>query len=183
MSTRASTTDPPAKSEACAVTRLQRRPVHGSVVLRLMPSQPEPHAAWAYLYPVAGTAPSQARHDTELFLRNCRDIPDGFDESAVLLVSELVTNAYKAMLAESLAGVACIDLSLRLFRDHLLIEVIDSSPNLPVARLAENAEAVGWRGLAVVHRLTDGDWGCFRRTGRKVVFCKLPIPLPEENGR
>jgi hypothetical protein len=34
-------------------------------------------------------------------LRNCREIPDGLDEIAVLLVSELVTNAYKAMLAES----------------------------------------------------------------------------------
>jgi hypothetical protein len=144
MSARASTTDLPPKPEAHAAgARLHRKPVHGSVVLGLMPSQPAPRAAWAYLYPVSDRSPSRARHDTEWFLAKCREIPDGFGEIAVLLVSELVTNAYKAMLTGPLTGIACIDLSLRLFRDHLLIEVIDSSPDVPVPKLAQDVPARG----------------------------------------
>jgi anti-sigma regulatory factor (Ser/Thr protein kinase) len=93
---------------------------------------------------------------------------------AILLVSELVTNAYQAMLGGPVSGIACIELSLRRFDDSLLIEVIDSSPRTPVLSLTSNAEAENGRGLAVVERLSD-EWGYFWRTKRKVVYCILPL--------
>jgi hypothetical protein len=78
-----------------------------------------------------------------------------------------------------IAGICCIDLSLRLFDGHLLIEVIDSSPKVPIPNLDENASATGGRGLAVVDNFSGHQWGYFWRTGRKVVFCMLPLtPLP-----
>jgi hypothetical protein len=160
-------------------TRLHRRPVHGSVVLGLLPSEPQPRAAWASLLRVSSTSPGKARDDTELFLANWQGIPDGFSDIAVLLVSELVTNAYKAMEMGPISGIACIELSLRLLNDHLLIEVIDSSPKTPAPNLTDDAEREGWRGLAVVDRLSQ-EWGYFWRMGRKVVFCKLSIPSPDE---
>jgi anti-sigma regulatory factor (Ser/Thr protein kinase) len=183
MSARFSTADLPPKSEARGVgMRLHRKPVHGSVFLGLMPSQPQPSAAWVALFPVSQKSPARARADVELFLANCSGIPDDFDDMVKLLVSELVTNAYKAMSIEPTAGIECIELSLRLFDDHLLIEVIDSSPKAPAPKLAEDAEALSSRGLAVVDHMSDGNWGWFWRSGRKVVFCKLPFAvLGKEN--
>jgi hypothetical protein len=149
------------------------RPVRGSVVLGLMPGQPQPRATWAALFPVAGISPAQARLATRRLLGNCPDIPDDLDDVAALLVSELVTNAYEAMGEEPFAGVARIELSLRLFGGYLLIEVLDSSPKPPVPHLAQNALGEGGRGLAVVEQLSQ-QWGCFWRAGRKVVYCILP---------
>jgi anti-sigma regulatory factor (Ser/Thr protein kinase) len=94
-----------------------------------------------------------------------------------LLVSELVTNAYKAMQADPICGIACIEVSLRLFDDNLLIEVIDSSPQIPVPNPGNDAEAENWRGLTVVERLSQ-EWGYFWSTGRKVVYCTLPVTAP-----
>lgn len=174
MGTHASTDLPP-KPEACVIgTRLHRRPVHGSVVLGLMPAQPQPSASWANLFPVSRQSPRQARLETEIFLANCHGIPDGFSEPATLLVSELVTNAFEAMQTEPFPGIACIELSLRLFEAKLLIEVIDSSPKIPVPDLTGNTGAENGRGLAVVEHLSQ-EWGYFFRTGRKVVYCILPL--------
>jgi hypothetical protein len=84
------------------------------------------------------------------------------------------------MLIEPLSGIACIDLSLRLFDDHLLIEVIDSSQKSPMPNLANNPDAESWRGLAVVDSLSH-EWGYFWHIGRKVVFCTLPTTPDKEN--
>jgi anti-sigma regulatory factor (Ser/Thr protein kinase) len=129
---------------------------------------------------VSKKTPAQARQDTRIFLKNCPGITEELTDPATLLVSELVTNAHNAMLAEPLSGIACIELSLRLFDDHLLIEVIDSSPKPPVPNLANDAEAEGQRGLAVVDGLSQ-EWGYFWRTGRKVVYSKLPLAPGKEN--
>jgi hypothetical protein len=94
---------------------------------------------------------------------------------AVLVVSELVTNAYTAMDIDPIAGICGIDLSLRLFDGHLLIEVIDSSPKPPIPNLDKNISATGGRGLAVVDDFSGHQWGYFWRTRRKVVFCMLPL--------
>jgi anti-sigma regulatory factor (Ser/Thr protein kinase) len=128
---------------------------------------------------VSGTSPAKARADTRLFLSRCLDIPDGFADAAVLAVSELVTNAYTAMETGPVSGIACAALSLRLFGEHLLIEVIDSSLKPPVPDFSESAGAVSGRGLAVVDSLSEHQWGYFWRTGRKIVFCKLPTHSPD----
>jgi anti-sigma regulatory factor (Ser/Thr protein kinase) len=175
MGTHASTTERPQQSAACASgTRLHRKPVHGSVFLRLFDSQPLPRAAWSELLPVDLQSAGRARRITRKFLARCRDIPDGLDDMAELLVSELVANACKAMAIEPTAGNAKVELSLRLFDGHLLIEVADSSPQVPQPKLEPDTDALDRRGLAVVHQLSD-DWGWFLRPqGRKVVFCILP---------
>lgn len=180
MGTPASTTELSAQSEARTVgARLHKRPVHGSMVLGLLPSQPQPRAAWASLLPASGASAATARDDTDLFLTNCQGIPGDFSDDAVLLVSELVSNAYKAMEIGPISGIACIELSLRLFDDHLLIEIIDSSPRAPAPNLTDDAEREGGRGLAVVDGLSR-EWGYFWRRGRKVVFCTVPLTPSEE---
>lgn len=155
-----------------AVARLRRSPVEGSVVLGILPSQPQPRAAWVSLLPLHSAAPATARGDTELFVTTCQGIPDHLAEDAVLVVSELVSNAYTAMEKEPFSGIPCIEFSLRLFDAHLLIEVIDSSTRSPKPDLTYDAERESGRGLVVVDRLSQ-EWGYFWRNGRKVVYCKL----------
>jgi anti-sigma regulatory factor (Ser/Thr protein kinase) len=151
-------------------TRLLDKPVCGSVVLSGMPLQPRPRAAWAALYPVEATSPKAARETTSWFLGNCQ-LTDDTIETAVLIVSELVTNAYKAMQGQAI-GLACIDLSLRLFPTRLLIEVTDSSPLSPV--LSESDfRAEGGRGLTTVDALSDSKWGFYWQQGRKIVYAIL----------
>jgi anti-sigma regulatory factor (Ser/Thr protein kinase) len=88
-----------------------------------------------------------------------------------VLISELVTNSYIAMTGTCATP---IEFSLRLFDDHLLIEVIDSSPEPPVLKSPE-LTAIGGRGLSLVDSLSD-EWGYFWHRDRKVVYCTLLIP-------
>jgi anti-sigma regulatory factor (Ser/Thr protein kinase) len=171
------------KPAQCAPGSLHPRPVRGSACLRLAPAQPRPRAAWAILLPPAPASARTARHETTMFLAACRDITEDFTAVATLVVSELVTNASTAMTSGPVEGIASVDLSLRLFDGHLLIEVTDSSPRPPRPRLAPDPEAESTRGLAVVHHYSQGDWGWFRRNGRKVVFARLPTaPEPDDDG-
>ena len=159
-------------------TNLVERPVAGSTVLSLRPDTPKPRAAWTRTLPVATSAPEQARHETTWFLRRCRDTGEDLIQDAVLLISELVTNAYLAMSAyDGLAGQApgaTVDFSLRLFDDHLLIEVIDTSAKVPVLNLPCDGCAESGRGLGIVEALSD-DWGFFFHGGRKIVYAILPV--------
>jgi anti-sigma regulatory factor (Ser/Thr protein kinase) len=164
-------------------TNLLERPVDGSMVSR-KPVSPQPHAAWLGHLAVSKQAPEQARHETRWFLRKCQDGPsEDVIDVAVLLISELVTNAYMAMAAyDALADqapVGPIDFSIRLFGDRVLIEVIDSSPKVPVNKGPVDASVEDGRGLGIVESLSD-DWGYFFHHGKKVVFAILPIePEPE----
>lgn len=138
-----------------------------------MPEQPQPQAARASLLPVADTSPGRARHEAARFLASCPDIPEDLRDVAVLLLSELVANAYAAMSKDTALRTRGIEFSLRLFADRLLVEVVDSSPMTPVPKFDEDPEAENWRGLAVVHRLSQ-EWGFFWHEGRKVVYFILP---------
>lgn len=159
-------------------TNLVECPVTGSTVQSLRPNTPKPRAAWTRTLPVATSAPEQARHETTWFLRRCRDTNEDLIQDAVLLISELVTNAYLAMSAyDALAGQApgaTVDFSLRLFDDHLLIEVIDTSSKVPVLDPPCDGCAESGRGLGIVEALSD-DWGFFFHGGRKVVYAILPV--------
>ena len=160
-------------------TNLVERPVPGSMVLARLPVTPQPRAAWLGHLAVSKNAPEQARCQTGWFLRKNQDAPDAnLIDVAVLLISELVTNAYTAMAAyDALAGQAppaLIDFSIRLFADRVLIEVVDSSSKVPVNKGPVDGVTESGRGLGIVEDLSD-DWGYFFHDGRKVVYAILPI--------
>jgi len=179
MGTQASA-DLPLKPDARAAgTRLLPRPVDGSVMLALM--HVAPRAARVNFYPPWEQAPLVARRDTQAFLSGYPSLPAESGEAALLIVSELVTNAYEHSTHPG-THVAFIALSLRLFSDRLLIEVIDSSPRPPVLRPAADTEAESGRGLAVVDALSR-DWGYFFGTDQKVVYAACPIPPPTTGSR
>jgi anti-sigma regulatory factor (Ser/Thr protein kinase) len=95
-------------------------------------------------------------------------------DPALLLVSELVTNAIQAS-----QTVACLDplshpmVSLTAeFRDcRLVIKVWDGCPGLPVVQEADLTEDRG-RGLLLVDVLADA-WGHHNVDQGKVVWCEI----------
>jgi anti-sigma regulatory factor (Ser/Thr protein kinase) len=149
------------------------KPVFGSAALRKIPLQPRPKAARAALFPVEPKSPEKAREVTRCFLGNCQGISTETIDIAVLLVSELVTNAYVAM-TETTNGISCIDLSLRLFNNRrLLVEVTDSSPRVPLLA-ASGPDSVNGRGLTLVDEMSQ-QWGYFWHRGRKIVYVILSV--------
>jgi anti-sigma regulatory factor (Ser/Thr protein kinase) len=102
-------------------------------------------------------------------------------ESAELLVSELVTNAYQASGVDverhgyaGLAGKAEIGLRLASDRRLLLIEVWDASPEPPVIK-DTGPDAESGRGLFLVECLAKQWSYYFPPGGGKVVWCELPV--------
>lgn len=157
---------------AYMVNNSLERPVTGSLVLSRRPVAPQPRAAWARLLPMSTHSSAQARSDTEWFLGTCVSAPEDLTFTAVLLVSELVTNAYAAMLG--IIRATHIEFSLRLFSDRLLAEVIDISPEPPVLQPVPGmATSENGRGLALVSALSQ-EWGYFRHGDKKVVYFTLP---------
>jgi hypothetical protein len=149
------------------------KPVFGSVALEKIPLQPHPKAAWAEPFPVEPKSPEKAREITGWFLGNCQSASTDTIDIAVLLVSELVTNAYLAM-KETTSDISSIDLSLRLFNNRrLLVEVADSSLRVPVLA-ASSSDAVSGRGLRLVDDLSH-QWGYFWHRDRKVVYVILSV--------
>lgn len=100
----------------------------------------------------------------------CRDWPDDAGHAAVLLTSEIVTNAV-------LHGSGEVTLSLRRQADLLRVEVGDEGERMPpdVARRREGAGPAGQWGLVLTTMLADG-WGAEPRLdGRpgKIVWFEL----------
>ncbi|QWZ08945.1 PAS domain S-box protein [Nocardioides panacis] len=88
-------------------------------------------------------------------------------ETAVLLVSEVVTNAL-------LHAGTDIDLAAVLGVDGLRVEVGDGSPHLPSRRRYAATAGTG-RGLLMLESMVD-DWGVTRRPGGKVVWFRISGP-------
>ena len=82
---------------------------------------------------------------------------------AVLLTSELVTNAVKHS--------AAVTLGVRCTRDRLRVDVHDTSP-LPPVLMDVTAEDEAGRGLALVAALST-EWGSYRTPMGKVVYFTL----------
>lgn len=97
-------------------------------------------------------------------------IPDEVAETAVLLLSELMTNAYRH--AKAPAGreiwARCVETD-----DRLRLSVTDASDTLPVLREPAPDDESG-RGLPLVAALAD-DWGAEPRLCGigKTVWCEL----------
>lgn len=103
---------------------------------------------------------------------------EALSDTALLLVSELVTNAVKA------AGNVCrcdgsparwqmIGLTVGLTETGLLIEVWDPDAALP-ARQEPDLASEGGRGLLIVECLADS-WGHHAADGGKTVWCELAL--------
>jgi len=90
-------------------------------------------------------------------------------ETAILLTSELVTNALKH-------GESPVTVAVSWSVEHLRVEVHDRSRYLPApwpARIAVDDEA--GRGLLLVDTLAT-DWGFYRTPGGKAVYFTLDCP-------
>lgn len=103
---------------------------------------------------------------------------DGLSDSAVLVLSELFTNAVRH--AHVPTGRE-IETRFRLIRDHVRIEVHDASDEKPV-RGPTDVESSGGRGLLLVETLADS-WDVEPREGvGKVVWAAFRISLPGGGG-
>ena len=92
------------------------------------------------------------------------DVPVDTDV-AVLLVSELVTNAITHTVSETISlGIVAAERGLR-------VDVHDASSCLPVM-LDAAADAETGRGLKLVASLSE-DWGCYRTPAGKAVYFTL----------
>jgi anti-sigma regulatory factor (Ser/Thr protein kinase) len=145
----------------------------GSFIFSRQPAAPRPTARDYIEFAVSDSSPRWAREFTVRFLRPVRWLPEDVTDTAVIVVSELATNAVAA--ARRLDRLSTVGLSLRLFPGYLLAEVVDSSPEAPF--LVEEADVLSehGRGLHLVDALTDGRWGYFRFQGRKVVWARLVV--------
>ena len=128
------------------------------------------------------TAPFWARRYIRQFVDRCRGTGIDTADTAELLVSELVTNAVRfagtdpALRYSERVNAGLIWLSVRHFRDGLLIEVFDTDASPPVLTdAAEHAE--NGRGLLLVDALSR-EWSYFfPACGGKVVYCVIEIPM------
>jgi anti-sigma regulatory factor (Ser/Thr protein kinase) len=103
-------------------------------------------------------------------------------DSLELVVSELVTNAVRASTGldgrpryDAKTGMSSVCLRLSSNRTHVLIEVWDQDPRMPVSRAAGPDDESG-RGLMLVEALSDR-WGCGVPPGGdgKVVWAELEV--------
>lgn len=124
-------------------------------------------AARTHLEAVPGSAGAARHFVRDLLVAWDCDDPD---EIAVLLTSEVVSNAVRHAADELELG---IDVLVGLDHDVLRIEVRDGGPGEP--RLQRPPEdAVGGRGLLLVDALARR-WGADRKVTGKVVWFELPI--------
>ncbi|MFI1185457.1 ATP-binding protein [Streptomyces californicus] len=116
---------------------------------------------------------------------------DVIEEDALLVASELVTNAIaitgvvaeKPMWGE-LERLDLVHVRLVGLRDSIVIEVWDVSSETPALKRADD-EAEDGRGLFLVQQLARR-WGSFRAGGGKAVWAELgvrpPLPRQQESG-
>ena len=93
-------------------------------------------------------------------------LPATLARDAILLVSEMVTNAI-------VHGRAPIQLRLRRAREALLLEVDDTATAVP-RKLRPTAEDIHGRGLQLVAMMAD-EWGSRPTPGGKSVWCMLSL--------
>ena len=153
-------------------------PAPGSAWQPARPGLPRPLAAGWFTLVTLPTSPFWARRYTRTFLDSCRGIGEDTARTAELLVSELVTNAVRfagdparTLRYSERANASLISLSLRHFREALLIEVCDTDTPPALSRPGDDAES--GRGLVLVSALSK-EWSCFFPPGGgKVVYCVI----------
>jgi anti-sigma regulatory factor (Ser/Thr protein kinase) len=119
------------------------------------------------------SAPAEARGRVRATIRGWNAPVDS--DVAVLLTSELVTNALRHEVGDA------ITLAIRLSADGLRIDVHDTSPALPVVTDTPADSETG-RGLVLVAALS-ADWGSYRTPAGKVVYFVLATRKTKEQNR
>lgn len=124
----------------------------------------------AIALPQSPKAPRLARLAVRSALVRWRIDDDELRYAALLIVSELVTNALRH------GGGELMHLEVRLEPTRLTIAVRDTAAALPAARSAEDDEETG-RGLAIVEGVSD-EWGVEQLGARgKRVWAQLSTTL------
>jgi anti-sigma regulatory factor (Ser/Thr protein kinase) len=95
-------------------------------------------------------------------------------DPALLVLSELVTNAVQASGKGTGRDRQIITLTLQLTDTSLRMEVWDANPALPALRKADLLSDHG-RGLLLVDAIGDA-WGHRAADGGKMVWCEVAIP-------
>jgi anti-sigma regulatory factor (Ser/Thr protein kinase) len=115
-------------------------------------------------------APGQARDACRKDLEALMDGQDAQDvlDAALLVVSELVTNAVNAGCSNTVLDVA-------LHRSHLRLSVHDDGPGQPMARDSAPDDDHG-RGLRIVEELSRS-WGFHAEGSGKQVWSELTVPV------
>jgi two-component sensor histidine kinase len=98
------------------------------------------------------------------------DLPDGFQQDASLLVSELVTNS---VVHASSAPASEIGLRIAVDEDVLRVDVFDDSPTIA----AKKPPSERSYGLSVVEMIATR-WGAERREGVNVTWFEMHVPTP-----
>jgi anti-sigma regulatory factor (Ser/Thr protein kinase) len=156
-------------------------PAIGSAWESGRPGRPRPLDSGTFALVTLPTSPFWARRYTRSFLDSCKGMSKDTAETAELVVSELVTNAVRfagnpasTPRYSERANASLISLSIRHFREGLLIEVYDTDSTPPVRFRAEEYAESG-RGLMLVEALSK-EWSYFFPPGGgKVVYCFLEI--------
>lgn len=97
------------------------------------------------------------------------------ETTAQLLVSELVTNSYRAYAAARMSGGVGIVVSIA--DGELRVSVADQAPGVPVL-LPPSADRESGRGLALVDSMSR-EWSWTGRSRRKFVWFSLGLAMPE----
>lgn len=116
--------------------------------------------------PAGPTAPAEARCHVRAAVY-AWDVPADLDV-AVLLTSELVTNAVRHERGESILLVITCDYG------YLRVDVHDTSRSMPVPVDAP-VDAEAGRGLMLIHSLSAG-WGYYPTRAGKAVYFTLAFP-------
>jgi len=162
-------------------TRPLAGPATGSAWQPPRTGQPRPMDAGMLALVALPTSPFWARRYARSFLDSCHGMSESKAETAELLVSELVTNAVRfsgdparPLRYSERANAGLISLSLRHFREGLLIEVYDTDNDPPIRSCADEYAENG-RGLMLVDALSK-EWSYFFPPGGgKVVYCFLEM--------
>jgi anti-sigma regulatory factor (Ser/Thr protein kinase) len=134
-------------------TRPVAGPATGSAWQPTKTGQPRPMDAGMLSLVALPTSPFWARRYARSFLDSCHGMSESTAETAELIVSELVTNSVRfsgdparTLRYSERADAGLISLSLRHFRDVLLIEVYDTDNDPPIRSDADD-DAENGRGL------------------------------------
>jgi two-component sensor histidine kinase len=99
---------------------------------------------------------------------------EAMSDEAMLLMSELVTNAVQASQNSTGAGQPVVLCTVRRTETALLLEVWDASPAPPVVQEVDLTSDCG-RGLLMVEFMSS-NWGHRPADGGKVVWAEIPLP-------